>query len=177
MEPPPLFAFKGFDQFANFESKLQHFCSETNLANMAHGRFPGVQTKWCWGQAAGGGPFGKPVFWLYFYTKLIGPCQEKIFYIKRFQKWPLPGEIFLFWHPQSWTFCQAWLPGLLAGGMLLWLPWVGNKGFRVCKNVWGSTSKMHRFCLVGAWLWLLGQSLDELTLICKAPPKRVQNLS
>ena len=31
---------------------------------------------------------------------------------------------------------------------------------------------MHRFCLVGAWLWLLGQSPDELTLICKAPPTR-----
>ena len=102
--------------------------------------------------------------------------------------WPLPGENFLYkkiskmapargnflvWHPQSWTFCQAWLPGLLAGGMLLWLPWVGNKGFRVCKNVWGSTSKMHRFCLVGAWLWLLGQSLDEPTLICNAHQKRV----
>ena len=81
MEPPPLFAFKGFDQFANFESKLQHFCSETKkLANMVHGKFPGAQTKWCWGQAAGGGPFGKPVFLL---TKLIGPCQETIFFPKK----------------------------------------------------------------------------------------------
>ena len=39
MEPPPLFAFKGFDQFANFESKLQHFGAEQILANMVHGKF------------------------------------------------------------------------------------------------------------------------------------------
>ena len=31
--------------FANFESKLQHFCVETNLANMVHGEFAGAQTK------------------------------------------------------------------------------------------------------------------------------------
>ena len=45
MEPPPLFAFKGFDQFANFESKLQHFGAEQILANMVHGKFLGAQRK------------------------------------------------------------------------------------------------------------------------------------
>lgn len=94
MEPPPLFAFKGFDQFANFENKLQHFGFEKNLANMAHGKIPGAQAKWCWGQTAGGRPCGTPVFLCYFYNKLIGPCQEKIFLPKKKPKWPLPGENF-----------------------------------------------------------------------------------
>ena len=78
---------KVFDQFANFESKLQHFGAEQILANMVHGKFPGAQRKWCWGQAAGGGPCGKPdIFLWYFYNKLIGPCQEKIFYTRKKSK-------------------------------------------------------------------------------------------